>query len=98
MKSGRTDVAISWLTSDKKVARTIPQTVRLSQRRVVIAGKMMIGYRWCFANGARLYPRAIKVPSMKKSGVQVESWYNHPEWFEIGFQDVTKQEADFFEK
>lgn len=35
---------------------------------------------------------------MKKSGVQIESWFDHPEWFEIGFQDVTKQEADFFEK
>src|ERR1700690_1943807 len=35
---------------------------------------------------------------MKKSGVQIESWFDHPEWFEIGFQDVTEQEADFFEK
>jgi SAM-dependent methyltransferase len=35
---------------------------------------------------------------MKKSGVKIESWYDHPEWFEIGFQDVTKQEADFFEE
>jgi len=34
---------------------------------------------------------------MKNSGVQIESWFDHPEWFEIGFQDVTKQEADFFE-
>jgi SAM-dependent methyltransferase len=35
---------------------------------------------------------------MKKSGVQEASWYDFPEWFEIGFDDVTKQEADFFEK
>jgi SAM-dependent methyltransferase len=35
---------------------------------------------------------------MKKSGVKVESWFDHPEWFEIGFQDVTNQEADFFEE
>jgi SAM-dependent methyltransferase len=35
---------------------------------------------------------------MNKNGVKIESWYDHPEWFEIGFQDVTKQEADFFEK
>ncbi|HEY2827459.1 MAG TPA: class I SAM-dependent methyltransferase [Pirellulales bacterium] len=35
---------------------------------------------------------------MKNNGVQIESWFDHPEWFEIGFQDVTKQEADFFEK
>ncbi len=34
---------------------------------------------------------------MSNNGVKVESWYDHPEWFEIGFQDVTKQEADFFE-
>ncbi len=35
---------------------------------------------------------------MSNSGVKLESWYDHPEWFEIGFQDVTQQEADFFEK
>src|SRR5262245_7276128 len=34
---------------------------------------------------------------MKKSGVEQASWYDYPEWFEIGFDDVTKQEADFFE-
>ena len=29
--------------------------------------------------------------------MQTESWYDHPEWFEIGFDDVTTKEADFFE-
>jgi SAM-dependent methyltransferase len=31
------------------------------------------------------------------NSVQCGSWFDHPEWFEIGFQDVTRQEADFFE-
>ncbi len=30
--------------------------------------------------------------------VQIENWYDHPEWFEIGFQDETEKEADFFEQ
>jgi ubiquinone/menaquinone biosynthesis C-methylase UbiE len=29
---------------------------------------------------------------------QLESWYDHPEWFEIGFEKDTVREADFFEK
>jgi SAM-dependent methyltransferase len=29
---------------------------------------------------------------------QLESWYDHPEWFEIGFEKDTRREADFFEK
>src|SRR5579871_5504670 len=40
----------------------------------------------------------MKSPVMKKSGVEQTSWYDYPEWFEIGFDDVTGQEADFFEK
>ena len=46
MKSGSTAVAISWLTSERNVASTIPKTVRLIQRREVIAGFEIIGYRW----------------------------------------------------
>jgi SAM-dependent methyltransferase len=44
-----------------------------------------------------LYPEEIEVPSMKNSGVMNTSWYDYPEWFEIGFQNETKKEADFFE-
>jgi SAM-dependent methyltransferase len=34
---------------------------------------------------------------MKNGAVECGSWFDHPEWFEIGFQDVTGREADFFE-
>lgn len=33
---------------------------------------------------------------MNKS-VKYASWFDHPEWFEIGFQNETVKEADFFE-
>src|SRR5205814_1288099 len=29
--------------------------------------------------------------------VVCKSWFDHPEWFEIGFDDHTGKEADFFE-
>jgi SAM-dependent methyltransferase len=35
---------------------------------------------------------------MASKEVQIENWYDHPEWFEIGFQDETEKEADFFEQ
>ncbi|HTQ38462.1 MAG TPA: class I SAM-dependent methyltransferase [Pirellulales bacterium] len=35
---------------------------------------------------------------MKKSDLLCTSWYDYPEWFEIGFDNETKKEADFFEK
>lgn len=35
---------------------------------------------------------------MATKEVSKDSWYDHPEWFEIGFQDETQKEADFFEK
>jgi len=34
---------------------------------------------------------------MKNNGVLCQSWFDHPEWFEIGFDDMTHTEADFFE-
>jgi SAM-dependent methyltransferase len=34
---------------------------------------------------------------MATKEVPVENWYDHPEWFEIGFQDETERECDFFE-
>jgi SAM-dependent methyltransferase len=34
---------------------------------------------------------------MKSKGLVCESWFDHPEWFEIGFDDMTIKEADFFE-
>ncbi len=34
---------------------------------------------------------------MKNQEVEVTSWYDRPEWFEIGFHNETKKEADFFE-
>ena len=34
---------------------------------------------------------------MKNKEVEVISWFDRPEWFEIGFQNETKKEADFFE-
>ena len=34
---------------------------------------------------------------MKSDGLVCESWFDHPEWFEIGFDDMTSKEADFFE-
>ncbi len=33
---------------------------------------------------------------MKKE-LEITSWYNHPEWFEIGFDKDTTRECDFFE-
>jgi SAM-dependent methyltransferase len=35
---------------------------------------------------------------MATKEVPVDNWYDHPEWFEIGFQDETQKEADFFER
>ncbi|MCC7084538.1 MAG: class I SAM-dependent methyltransferase [Pirellulales bacterium] len=35
---------------------------------------------------------------MATKEVPLENWYDHPEWFEIGFQDETQKEADFFEQ
>src|SRR5262245_51232094 len=35
--------------------------------------------------------------SMKSNGLVCESWFDHPEWFEIGFDDMTVKEVDFFE-
>jgi SAM-dependent methyltransferase len=32
-----------------------------------------------------------------KKNLEVTSWYNHPEWFEIGFEKDTNRECDFFE-
>ncbi len=32
-----------------------------------------------------------------KQELEITSWYNHPEWFEIGFDKDTKRECDFFE-
>ncbi len=32
-----------------------------------------------------------------KKDLEVTSWYNHPEWFEIGFDKDTVRECDFFE-
>jgi len=34
---------------------------------------------------------------MKSNGLVCESWFDHPEWFEIGFDDMTVKEANFFE-
>ena len=34
---------------------------------------------------------------MKSKNLEITSWYNRPEWFEIGFEKETKKEADFFE-
>ena len=35
---------------------------------------------------------------MASTELKVENWYDHPEWFEVGFQDETLKEADFFEQ
>jgi SAM-dependent methyltransferase len=34
---------------------------------------------------------------MKHKNVECTSWYDRPEWFEIGFQNETVKEADFFQ-
>ncbi|HZZ27769.1 MAG TPA: class I SAM-dependent methyltransferase [Pirellulales bacterium] len=35
---------------------------------------------------------------MKKNDILCTSWFDYPQWFEIGFENETKKEADFFEK
>ena len=42
--------------------------------------------------------RQVASGSPRGKSLEIESWYNHPEWFEIGFQDETLKEAAFFEK
>lgn len=59
-----------------------------------VAEAAIIGY--CFAIGHRWFLHSLS--NMKKSEIEIASWYDHPEWFEIGFENETKKEANFFEK